>query len=405
MRTKAFQALRPVPALVSDVASPPYDVVDTAQAARLAEDNPNSFLHVIRSEIDLPDPSDLHSDAAYAKAAENFTRLQQNGVLVREDEPSVYVYRQQADAHEQTGIVTCCHIEDYETDVIRKHERTLKAKENDRARHIETLNANSGPVFMTYRDDPNIDALVATATTDEPLFDFAAPDGVHHIVWRVSGAAEIVVALESVNPCYIADGHHRSAAAAAVGSARRNANADHTGEEEYNWFLATLFPASQLRILSYNRLVHDLNGADPANFLDSVGERFSVAPTSNQEPLNPGSISMYLDGTWYELAWNVSSQSGCVAMLDLTVLQERLLAPILGIEDPRTSKRIGFVGGIHGTAELARSVDSGEHAVAFSVHPVTVEQLMAVSDAGEIMPPKSTWFEPKLRSGLFVHTI
>ena len=404
LRIKAFQGLRPAPALVSEVACVPYDVVDREESAALAAGKPHSLLHVDRAEIDLPPETDPHSDAVYAKARENFLLLQKDGALIRESEPCIYLYQQRRGAQVQTGIAAVCHIGDYEQDVIKKHEKTRPDKENDRTRLIGTLSADTGPVFMTYRDDAGIDALVAEAQKDAPLYDFTAPDGIGHTVWRVAGGGDFVEAFGKVPCSYVADGHHRTASAARVGRERREANPAHTGDEEYNWFLAVLFPASQLQILPYNRAVKDLNGRSKEEFLAAVESAFYMRPTADAMPTAPRDIQMYLDGAWYRLAWKPAADADPISKLDVTALQERLLAPILGIDDPRTSKRIDFIGGIRGTGELVKLVDSGKAGVAFSMYPTTVAQLMAIADAGQIMPPKSTWFEPKLRSGLFIHT-
>jgi uncharacterized protein (DUF1015 family) len=287
--------------------------------------------------------------------------------------------------------------------IIKKHEKTRRDKEDDRTRLIGTLSADTGPVFLTYRDSQAIDALAAQAQKDAPLYDFTAPDGIQHTVWRVADSS-FVEKFRSVPVAYVADGHHRTASAVRVGRERREKNPDHTGNEEYNWFLAVLFPASQLQILPYNRAVKDLNGLSKADFLEAVGRAFTVTPNANDTPARPGEIRMYLDGAWHGLTWQPGVDADPISQLDVTGLQDRLLAPILGIDDPRTSKRIDFIGGIRGPGELVKAVDSGKSAVAFSMYPTTVEQLMAIADANQIMPPKSTWFEPKLRSGLFIHT-
>lgn len=404
IRVRAFRGLRPSPELVSQVACVPYDVVDTAEAAALAEGNPLSLLHVDRAEIDCPPGTDIHSDAVYAKAVENFHRLQAEGALLRETEPCVYLYRQIMGEHSQTGVALVCHVEDYENDLIKKHEKTRKDKEDDRTRLVGDLSANTGPIFLTYRDEAELNALVAARQTEEPLFDFVAPDGVRHTVWRIASGEEVCSLLRRVPCTYVADGHHRTASAARVGKERREANPAHTGEEDYNWFLCVLFPASQLRILPYNRAVHDLNGLTPEAFLAAVRERFVVTESADPTPAGPGRMAMFLGGKWYGLQAEVDPSADPVSALDVSILQDRLLAPVLGIEDPRTSTRIDFVGGIRGTNELVRRVEDGRAAVAFSMYPTTVDQLMAIADAGQIMPPKSTWFEPKLRSGLFVHT-
>jgi uncharacterized protein (DUF1015 family) len=405
LRINAFQGLRPRPDLVEEVACVPYDVVDREESAALAAGRPNSLLHVDRAEIDLPPETDPYSDAVYAKARENFVAMQLTGALQRETQPCLYLYQQTMGSHVQTGLAAVCHIEDYEHDLIKKHEKTRPDKENDRTRLINTISANTGPVFLTYRDHTGLNELSARIMEhDEPLYDFTAPDGIAHTVWRIADPAPFIAGFREVPLAYVADGHHRTASAARVGRERREKNPAHTGQEDYNWFLAVIFPASELKILPYNRAVHDFNGHTEEAFLRAVSSVFQLKKHGPSEPEKPGQICMYLGGQWYELTWPPPENSDPISQLDVTGLQERLLAPILGIDDPRTSKRIDFVGGIRGAAELERLVDSGKAAVAFSMYPTTVEQLMAIADANQIMPPKSTWFEPKLRSGLFVHT-
>jgi uncharacterized protein (DUF1015 family) len=403
MRIRPFQGLVPVPRLASEVACVPYDVVDAAEAAALAAGRPHSLLHVDRAEIDLPPATDPHSGAVYAKARENFLQLQRGGVLVRETEPCLYLYEQQMGAHRQRGLVAVCHVDDYDAGLIKKHEKTRPEKEDDRTRLIDTLGANTGPVFLTYHDEPAVTALVGAKIQETPLHDFVAPDGIRHRVWRLAGGAEWVRAFGAVPALYIADGHHRAASAARVARLRRSGNPRHTGTEDYNWFLCVIFPAGELQILPYNRVVVDLNGHTPAAFLSKVREVFGLEEGAPAVPPAPGHLSMYLGGRWYGLRCPVNRAAGPVARLDVSVLQNRLLAPLLGIDDPRASKRVDFVGGIRGPGELVRRVDA-RGGVAFSMYPVTVAQLMNIADAGQIMPPKSTWFEPKLRSGLFVHT-
>ncbi|MBU0676766.1 MAG: DUF1015 family protein [Verrucomicrobia bacterium] len=405
MRIKPFHALRPEPENAAILSSPPYDVVSTAEAADIGRDNPISFIHVIRPEIDLPEDTDTHADEVYGKARENFQRLIKDGALIREAQPCLYLYAQTMGEHTQYGVVAVSHVEDYENDIIRKHEKTRKDKEDDRTRHVSTLNANAGPVFLTYRADGKIDALTATVASEPSLFDFVDPAGVRHVVWRISDTSEWISAFGDVPIGYVADGHHRSASAARVGAERRAANPQHTGEEEYNWFLTVLFPSDQLNILPYNRCVRDLNGLSEQEFLEAIAKDFSVSDDAVPAPSSPGHVSMYLGGNWHSLSWDDVESEDPVASLDVSVLQDRLLAPVLGIDDPRKSDRIDFIGGIRGTDELERRVNSGDFSVAFSMYPVTVDQLMAIADAGKIMPPKSTWFEPKLRSGLLVHTL
>lgn len=400
MRIRAFTPLRPPADKAHLVASLPYDVVTTDEARELARDNPLSMLHVVRAEIDLAPDVDPHSDAVYATAVANFKRLQSIGAFVRESGPSLYIYQQQMGAHVQRGVVALCHVDDYDAGLIKKHEKTRPDKENDRTRLTSDLSANAGPVFLTYRDHKPVSELVAGITKAAPDFDFTAPDGIKHTGWRVPGGDELVAAFKAVPAFYVADGHHRSASAARVARMRRDANPSHTGAEDYNWFLCVMFPAGELKILPYNRLVHDLNGHTPEALIKATG----AIPGAEPSPGATGKVSMYVAGAWHTLALEPAPDADPVSRLDVQMLQERVLAPLLGIDDPRTSERISFAGGIRGTDYLRKQVDSGKAAVAFSMHPVSVHQLMDIADAGQIMPPKSTWFEPKLRSGLFVHT-
>ncbi len=405
MEIKAFRALRPAPEHVDAVASVPYDTINSDEARELAAGNPYSFLHVIRPEIDLPEDCDVHDDAVYAKAAENFQSFRDQGVLIRESSPSLYLYRQQMGEHIQKGIVACCNVNAYDENCILKHEKTRQDKEDDRTRHVKTLRANAGPVFLTYRDSSEIDRIVADVERGEPLYGVESADGVTHTVWRVDETSALTDAFRTVPCAYIADGHHRSAAAARTARELRAENPNHTGEEEYNWFQAVLFPATQLQIQPYNRCVHDLNGLSESEFLDVVKQRFRVVEGMPAVPASSCNVSMYLGGKWYGLSWDAPESADPVEALDVSYLQDNLLSPVLGINDPRTSTRIDFVGGIRGPEELVRLVDSGNGAVAFSMYPVTVDQMMDIADADRIMPPKSTWFEPKLRSGLLVHTL
>lgn len=404
LRIRAFQGLRPAGDFAGRVACVPYDVVDREEAAVLAKGNPYSLLHVDRAEIDLPAETDPYSPEVYARARANFLGLQKSGVLIRESEPCLYLYEQRMGTHAQTGLVAVCHIEDYENDIIKKHEKTRRDKEDDRTRLIDALGADTGPVFLTYRDRNPIDALVDGFKRQKPLYDFTAPDGIGHTVWKIPGGESLVREFQQVPVSYVADGHHRTASAVRVGRERREANPGHTGDEDYNWFLAVLFPASQLQILPYNRCVLDLNGLSAGEFLAAVRQRFSVTENAPSNPACSGSVSMYFGGKWHGLECEADPAADPVSRLDVSILQDRLLAPVLGIDDPRTSKRIDFIGGIRGTGELMERVDSGRAAVAFSMAPTTVAQLMEIADANQIMPPKSTWFEPKLRSGLLIHT-
>ena len=406
MRIQAFRGLTPRPDLAAQVAAVPYDVVDTEEARALAADRPYDLLHVDRAEIDLPPGTDPYSNIVYATAAKNLQRIVSDGILQREAAPVLYLYQQQMSAHVQTGLIAACHIDDYANDIIKKHEKTRKVKEDDRTRLVDALSAHTGPIFLTYKDHVEINARVAAIlATEQPVFDFTAPDGIAHRVWRIADAAPFVEAFAGVDFSYVADGHHRSASAWRVGRERRAKNPSHNGSEDYNWFLGVLFPGSQLKILPYNRIVHDLNGLSEPQFLEAVkAAGFTVAPATEKAPAAPGSVHVYLGGNWLALSWDAGGITDPVESLDVSVLQNRILGPLLGIDDPRTSERIEFIGGIRGTAELEKRVDSRSAAIAFSMYPTTVAQLMAIADAGQIMPPKSTWFEPKLRSGLVVQT-
>lgn len=407
MRTQAFQGLIPAPGRASEVATVPYDVVNTEEARALAKGRPYDLLHVDRAEIDLPPDTDPYSDLVYETALANFRRLQRDGLLRRESQPSIYLYQQIMGEHRQTGIALACHIDDYGEDIIRKHEKTRKVKEDDRTRLVDTLSAHTGPIFLTYRDRPTLDSLVAKIQAERPP-DVRVVDErqVEHLVWTVPGGEEFLQEFTQVPLAYVADGHHRSASAWRVGSERRARNPKHTGEEGYNYFLGVLFPASQLRIMPYNRLVKDLAGLSQEGFLAKIkAAGVIVEPSTETSPTRPGQACLYLGGKWFILTWPTVTSASPIEQLDVSRLQDLILSPILGIHDPRTDERIDFVGGIRGTEELVRRVDSGECAAAFSLYPVTVDQLMGIADAGEIMPPKSTWFEPKLRSGLFVMTL
>ena len=406
MRLHPFDALRPRPELAPQVAAVPYDVVSRQEAAQLAQGNPHSFLHVGRSDIDLPEDVDAHDSRIYRQAREALDAFVAGSILVREGAPALYLYRQIMNGRAQTGLVGCVHIDDYEHNVIRKHEKTRQDKEDDRTRHVLTLGAHAEPVFLTYARRPEVEVLYQPVLLTDPLYDFSAPDGVRHTVWRISDPGTWIDAFRSVPHAYVADGHHRSASAWRAGRERRNSNLTHRGDEEYNWFLAVLFPHDQLRILPYNRAVRDLGGKSPAAVLQALRQLGEMSQTDDPRPSQPGTFCVYLANTWYRVELDETSiqRHDPIGSLDVSLLQDRVLGPILGIGDPRTDARLDFVGGIRGTAELERRVDAGEMAIAFSLYPTTLDQLMAVSDAGAIMPPKSTWFEPKLRSGLFVHT-
>jgi len=404
MRIKSFCGLVPGEGKTSRVAAVPYDVVDAAEARALADGNPDSLLNVSRAEINFPETIDPYSEEVYSMARSNLDGLVNRHALVRESEDCMYLYRQTMGDHSQVGLVAVAHVDDYENEIILKHEKTRPAKEDDRTRLASEIGAHLGPVFLTYRGQHQIDAAVASTIDGvQPQSQFVAEDGITHEVWRVSKGKEFAELFTSVDVCYVADGHHRSASAARVCAQRKKENPNHTGQEDYNWFLVVLFPADQLKILPYNRVVSDLNGNDPEQFLQAVSNEFKVSATDSAAVDAPGKAKMYLSGQWYELSWEISVKDP-VSSLDVSILQDRLLRPILGVNDPRTDSRIDFVGGIRGTGELEERVDNGISRVAFSLHQVSIDQLMDVADAGDIMPPKSTWFEPKLRSGLFIHT-
>jgi len=405
---RPFNALRPQADRAAQVAAVPYDVVNTEEARALAAGNPWSFLHVSRSEIDLPDGTPIYNDQVYAKALANFEQLIKECPFENEETPSLYLYRLIMGNHEQIGIVACCSVDEYDRGIIRKHERTRRDKEDDRTRHIMVLRAQTGPVFLTYRGAARIDSLVADAlATSPPLYDFVANDDIRHTIWRVPNYQPLAEAFAEVPYLYIADGHHRAASASRASAELKEHGFGFIGNEEYNFFLCVLFPDYQLQILPYNRIVRDLNGMSREEFLTRVRENFALTENASPSPKQRGEWSMYLNDRWYVLALpnEAVRPEGVVDSLDVSILQTRLLDPILGIKDVRTDKRIDFVGGIRGTGELEKLVNEGKAAVAFSLYPTTIDDLLRVSDAGEIMPPKSTWFEPKLRDGLLIHQI
>jgi uncharacterized protein (DUF1015 family) len=392
-----FAALRPVPNVAAKVASVPYDVVNTEEARALAEGNPLSFLHVSRPEIDLPPGTNPHADEVYDLAAARFRELKEAAPLVVEDAPSFYVYRLHMAGHVQSGIAACYSIDEYDRELIKKHEKTRPDKEDDRTRHMLAIGAQTGPVFLTYRASKAVDAIVQRAAEGPALFDFTAPDGVRHQVWQlpVSENQQLVDAFAKIEALYIADGHHRAASAA-----RTRKSLAAKGAGEHDRVMAVAFPDNQMQILPYNRVVSDLRGQSASEFLETLKQKFQVREGGPSAPENKGSVAMYLDGKWYTIALPSSGTA-----LDVDLLEGAILQPLLGIGDVRTDKRIDFVGGIRGTAELEKLVDSGKFAVAFSMYPVSIDDLMRISDAGGIMPPKSTWFEPKLRDGLLSHLI
>lgn len=426
MIVKPFAAVRPTASVADQVAALPYDVYDRVEAVAAVDGEPLSFLNIDRPETQFSADVDMYAPEVYAKARELFDARRADGTFVTEPAPCFYLYELTMNERSQTGVVACCAIDDYLENVIKKHENTLEKKELDRIRHIDALDAQTGPIFLTYRDSDAIDILVAAVKKTAPLYDFAGEDGVTHRVWRMAAASEetacsqayagLVAAFAKVPCAYIADGHHRAASAVKVGLARREANPGYDGTEEFNYFMSVLFPASQLSILAYNRVVRDLNGLTKDEFLDALaGENgpFEIIhkQESQLEPIDKGAVGMYLDREWYGLGVKPEFESSDpVEGLDVSILQEKVLAPILGIGDPRTDGRIEFVGGIRGLRELERKVNRIDArgdglAVAFAMFPTSIDDLLDVADAGRLMPPKSTWFEPKLRSGLFAHLI
>lgn len=399
-----FQAFRPPQASAASVASPPYDVINTAEARALAEGNPDSFLHVSRPEIDLPEGIDEHDDAVYAQGARNLTALIAQGALLQDPEPHLYLYAQRMGDHRQIGVVGCASVAEYDRDLIKKHEKTRADKEDDRTRHIEELRAHDEPVFLTYRADPEIDAIVLSATKAPPIYDFTTADGIQHTFWVLGrhDTAGLGARFQQVPVLYVADGHHRSAAASRVHKALRGDGGQHHA------FLAVVFPHDQMKILPYNRVVRDLQGRTPEALLSALRERLDVEPAESgaaATPRAPREFGVYLAGKWYvaRVKKGTVDESDPVKSLDCSICQDQILSPIFGVEDPRRDKHVDFVGGIRGVAELEKRVDAGHFTMALHLYPTQIEQLFSVSDAGLLMPPKSTWFEPKLRSGLFVH--
>jgi uncharacterized protein (DUF1015 family) len=406
MQLRAFRALRPVPELAARVVSPPYDVVSRSEAAALAAGEPMSFLHVGRSDIDLPEDVDPHDPRVYERARRNLDGLAADGVMVRDIDPALFVYREVMGARAQIGVVGCVSVADYERDVIRKHERTRPDKEDDRTRHILTLEAHAEPVLFAYRGSAEVDRLVAAAVKAPALYDLTTADGVRHTVWRAPDAAALVDAFARVPCAYVADGHHRSAGARRAAAERRGPE-PRAGDAEHEWFPAALCPADQLAILPYHRLVRDLGGLTAAEVLARLGRAGRLSPSAGAAPPRAGSFCIYLERRWHllELAPDSVDRADPLRSLDVWLLGERVLGPVLGITDQGTDARLDFVGGIRGTRALEARVDAGEAALAVSMFPTSMEQLMAVADAGVIMPPKSTWFEPKLLSGFFVHPL
>ncbi len=400
---KPFAALRPKPELAAQICELPYDVMNSGEAREIAAGNPYSFLHVSKPEIDLEPGVDVYSEAVYAKGAENFRLLQEQGALVQDSQPGFYLYRQIMDGHAQVGLVAAASCAEYDGEIIKKHELTRPAKEDDRVRHIEALDSQTGPVFLTYRADAKVDAFVEQVIATEPDINFTAEDGVQHTAWNVFDAEDIAflqAKFEAIDFLYIADGHHRSAAASRV-------NASRSGAGQSGFFLTVTFPHNQMKILAYNRAVKDLNGLDAESFLEQLGTIFEITEGGAGGCGTKNELGLYLGGTWRRLVFKTEFTKADTPMdeLDVALLQNHVLHPMLAIDDPRTSDRVDFIGGIRGTAELERLVDGGDYACAFSMYPTSIEDLMAIADAGGIMPPKSTWFEPKLRDAMFCHMI
>lgn len=411
---RPFRAIRPAAALANNVAALPYDVMDSDEARKMVVGNPYSFLHVDKAEIDLEPAIDLYDTRVYEKARDNLNQMITDGVFVQDEKPCFYIYKQVMNGRAQIGIVGCASIDDYINNAIKKHELTRADKEQDRINHVDYCDANTGPIFLTYRAKENINQLVNdTIAAKAPVYDFVSEDDIGHTVWVIDEPAVIdAISAEfaAIDSLYIADGHHRSASAVRVGMKRREGKPDYNGEEEFNYFLSVIFPDDQLYIMDYNRIVRDLNGNSQEEFLEKVKEKFVVSPYTGSSALKPAkkhTFGMYLAGKWMLLEAKEGTYDAAdpVARLDVSILQNNLLHPILGIGDPRTDKRIDFVGGIRGLNSLSERVDEGKMAVAFSMYPTTMDDLMDIADAGAIMPPKSTWFEPKLRSGLFVHKL
>ena len=407
-----FKAIRPVAEHAADVAALPYDVMNSAEARIAVQGNPYSFLHVDKAEVDLPESVDLYDDAVYAKAKENLQKLSDDGICVQDETPCFYIYRQTMNGRSQTGLVGCASIDDYINNSIKKHELTRADKEADRIRHVDTLDANTGPIFLCYRDKAELSQIISDwKESHAPVYDFISTGEVQNTVWVLDDAdvcARLSALLETAGDFYIADGHHRCASAVKVGLKRREANPDYTGDEEFNFFLAVLFPQGELEIMDYNRVMTDLNGNTSEQFIDKIAQSFTVesAPFAPYKPKKKHTFGMLLDDKWYKLTAKDGTFDAAdpVKQLDVSILQDNLIAPILGILDPRTDKRIDFIGGIRGLGELERRVNA-DMCVAFSMYPTTMDDLFDIADSGAIMPPKSTWFEPKLLSGLFIHRL
>ncbi len=396
---KSFKAWRPKPESAKNIISVPYDVINTDEARELAQNKPDSFLHVIRPEIDLPESTDIHAEEVYQKGAENLTKLLDSEHFVQEEKDALYVYKLNWRGRSQSGVFGCVSVAEYDNEVILKHELTRPDKEDDRTKHIITQQAHAEPVMITFDDTAGISEMMESVSKNEPLYQITIED-VEHLIWKVDNSAEFDSAFSKIKNLYIADGHHRCASASRTATQMKKQNPNHTGEEEYNYFPAVVFPMQQMEILSYNRIVY----STPDNFLSVLKDKFELTQTTNPEPNSKGDICVYLDGSWYSLSLPGSNKSDVASSLDVARLQEHLLEPLLGISDQRTDKNLFFVGGIRGTNELEKLVNSGKADMAISMYPTNIRELVDVSDAGLLMPPKSTWFEPKLRSGFLIHT-
>ena len=408
---RPFHGLRPATGRGADVVAPPYDVLNTQEAIERADGRPWSFLHISRPEIDLPEGTDPYDASVYTKASENLNKMIEAGVLVKDDRANYYAYRLVMDGHAQIGLVAAASVADYDTNRIRKHEFTRPMKEDDRVRQIDAVNAQTGPVLLAYPDAPIVDDILSAAAQGKPDLQTTADDGVEHTLWIISDDAiiqSLTNAFDAMHAIYIADGHHRSASASRICATRKTANSQHTGDESYNHFLSVIFPHHQMKIFDYNRVIKDLNGLSEATLLEKIAEKFSVkANASAYKPTQAAEYGMYLNGKWYklELQQNLIPQDDPVARLDVSLLADNLIEPLLGIADQRTDTRIDFVGGIRGLKGLEKRVDSGEMAIAFALFATGMEDLMSVADANEVMPPKSTWFEPKLADGIVSHML